>query len=92
MAKSKKITINIDGEEVIYTNISKYKDGYNNARVVVKKGEKEYLTVSYEWEGNHIPDFVMNLMGFMQANNIETSGVWPEKEEEYATYKEQQSK
>ncbi len=92
MAKSKKITINIDGEDVMYTNISKYKDGYNSARIVVKKGDKEYMTVSYEWEGNHIPDFVMSLMGFMQANNVETSGIWPEKEEVYIEYSDRENK
>ncbi len=91
MAKSKKFSVNVDSEDVVYTSISKSKDGYNSARIVVKTGDKEYMIISYEWEEG-TPDFVMNLMGFMQANNMETSGVWPEKEEEYATYKEQRSK
>lgn len=86
MAKSKKFSVNVDAEEVMYTNISKYKDGYNSARIVVKKGDKEYMTISYEWEGDYIPDFAMNLMSFMQASGIETSGVWPEKEEAYIEY------
>jgi len=86
MAKSKKFSLNIESEEVMYTNISKYKDGYNSARIVVKKGDKEYMTVSYEWEGDYIPDFAMNLMSFMKANNVETSGIWPEKEEAYTEY------
>ena len=69
--KIKKMTITIDPEQVMYTNISKSKDGYNSARVVVKTGEKEYMSISYEWEGSDIPDFAMNLMGFMQANSLE---------------------
>lgn len=92
MAKSKKFSVNVDSEEVMYTNISKYKDGYNSARIVVKKGDKEYMTISYEWEGDYIPDFAMNLMSFMQANSVETSGVWPEKEEAYVEYSENSSK
>lgn len=85
MAKSKKFSVNVDEEDVMYTSISKSKDGYNSARIVVKKGDKEYMIISYEWEQG-TPDFVMNLMGFMQANNVETSGVWPEKEEAYVEY------
>ena len=92
MAKSKKFSVNVDAEEVMYTNISKYKDGYNSARIVVKKGDKEYMTISYEWEGDYIPDFAMNLMSFMKANSIETSGVWPEKEESYIEYSEREDK
>jgi len=70
-SKGKKMTINIDPEQVMYTNISKSKDGYNSARVVVKTGDKEYMSISYEWEGDNVPDFAINLMGFMQANKLE---------------------
>ena len=72
MASKKKMSINIDPEQVMYTNISKSKDGYNSARVVVKVGDKEYMSISYEWEGDTIPDFAMNLMSFMQANEMGT--------------------
>lgn len=69
MAKNDmKITITAD--QVMYSNISKSKDGYNSARVVAKVNDKEYMSVSYEWEGNSIPDFAMNLMSFMQANEM----------------------
>jgi len=73
MASKKDMTIKIDPDKVMYTNISKSKDGYNSARVVVKVNEKEYMSVSYEWEGDVIPDFAMNLMHFMQANEISTT-------------------
>ena len=71
MASKKDMTIKIGADQVLYTNISKSKDGYNSARVVAKVSEKEYMSVSYEWEGDAIPDFAMNLMSFMQANEME---------------------
>jgi len=74
-AKNKGLAINIDKDEVMYTNISKSKDGYNSARIVVKRGDKEYMSISYEWEGDGVPAFAMDLMGFMQANEIEPNTV-----------------
>jgi hypothetical protein len=73
MASKKKMNISVNPEEVMYSQISKSKDGYNSARMVVKSGEKEYMSISYEWEGEGVPDFVMNMMGFMQANQLELS-------------------
>lgn len=87
MANKKKMSISIDPEQVMYTNISKSKDGYNSARVVVKVGDKEYMSVSYEWEGDSIPDFAMNLMSFMQANKIEL-GTCDEHVSEYKEFTE----
>ena len=68
---SKDMKIMIAADQVMYSNISKSKDGYNSARIVAKMNEKEYMSVSYEWEGSNIPDFAMSLMGFMQANELE---------------------
>jgi hypothetical protein len=86
MASKKNFSITIDPEEVVYSTISKSKDGYNSARVVVKRGDKEYMSISYEWEGEHVPDFAMSLMGFMKANEIESgkeyeegAAQWPKK-------------
>jgi len=70
MASKKNFSVSVMPDEVVYTNISKSKDGFNSARVVAKMGEKEYMSISYEWEGEGVPDFAMNLMGFMQANEI----------------------
>ena len=69
MAK-KDMTIKIGADQVMFSNISKSKDGYNSARVVAKVNDKEYMSVSYEWEGSNVPDFAMNLMSFMQANEM----------------------
>lgn len=85
-AKKKGLTITIGPDEVMYTNISKSKDGYNSARIVVKRGDKEYMSISYEWEGDGVPGFAMDLMGFMQASEIEPNIVVNEKD--YAKYVE----
>jgi hypothetical protein len=85
-AKKKGLTINIGPDEVMYTNISKSKDGYNSARIVVKRGDKEYMSISYEWEGEGVPAFAMDLMGFMQANEITPNTVIDEKA--YTEYEE----
>ncbi len=85
-SKKKELKITIAIEEIMYTNISKSKDGYNSARVVIKRGEKEYMTISYEWDGDGVPGFAMDLMGFMQANVIKPNTVV--MEEEYAEYTE----
>lgn len=84
MASKKGMTINVDPDQVMYTNISKSKDGYNSSRVVVKVSDKEYMSINYEWEGDSVPDFVMGLMGFMQANVIEFGMVDKYTNDEYA--------
>ena len=88
MAKKKdnKFNLSVDPSEVMYTNISTSKDGYNSARMVVKRGDSEYMSVSYEWEGDKIPGFAMDLMAFMKNNNSETSGVWSGKEDAYEEF------
>jgi len=78
-AKNKGLSISINKDEVMYTNISKSKDGYNSARVVVKRGDKEYMSISYEWEGDGVPGFAMDLMGFMQASEIKPNTILDEK-------------
>ena len=79
-------------EQVMYTSINTSKDGYNSARMVVKVGDNEYMSISYEWEGNNIPGFAMDLMSFMKRNNVETSGIWEGKNEEYSSYENKDQK
>jgi len=88
MAKKKQKTFNIsvDPAQVVYTSISKSSGGYNNARMVVKANDKEYMSISYEWEGSGVPAFAINLMSFMQKNGVETSGVWKGQEKAYEEY------
>ena len=68
MAAKKNLSISILPDEIMHFGMSVSKDGYKSARVIVKRGEKEYMQIGYEWEGDSIPEFVMNLMGFVQAN------------------------
>jgi hypothetical protein len=81
MAKDMKSSI--AGDQVMFSNISKSKDGYNSARLVAKVNEKEYMSISYEWEGTNVPEFAMNLMSFMQANELEVGSVTPSYTDEY---------
>lgn len=84
--KTKDFSVSVDPSEVMYTSINTSKDGYNSARMVIKKGDNEYMSISYEWEGSGIPGFAMDLMGFMKSNNIETSGIWADQEEAYEEF------
>jgi len=84
MAKNKGIMVEIDKEKVVYVSISKSKDGYNVARIYVKIKDGEYLSVNYEWEGDGVPGFAMDLMGFMQEN----AEILEKNKEEFSKYKE----
>ena len=88
MAKktNKNFSIDVMPENVLHTSISTSKDDYNHARMIVKVGDKQYMSIGFEWQGNMIPDFALDLMDFMKNNNVETSGVWPEQEEAYTEY------
>lgn len=92
MAKIKDFSVNINPTEVLYTSINTSKDGYNSARLVAKRADKQYLSVSFEWEGGGIPDFALDLVEFMKANNMETSGIWVDKESDYAEFAAKMSK
>ena len=84
--KMKDFSVSVTPEEVMYTSINTSKDGYNSARMVIKKGDNEYMSISYEWEGSGIPGFAMDLMGFMKQNNMESSGIWEGQEEAYEEF------
>jgi hypothetical protein len=84
--KKNDLSVSIPKENVMYTSISKDKQGYNSARMMVKMGDKEYMSVSYEWEGDGVPTFAMDLMGFMQANSIKSGEVVSGMEKAYEEY------
>jgi hypothetical protein len=84
--KSSTFDLSVKAEDVMYTNISTSKNGYNSATMAIKKGENEYMSISYEWSGDTIPGFAMDLMGFMKNQGQESSGVWEGKEEAYEAY------
>ncbi len=86
MASKKDLKLTIPADQVMYFNLSVSKDGYKSARVIVKKGDKEYMSIGYEWEGPGVPDFVMSLMGFVQANKEDIDKSVEENAEEYQEY------
>jgi len=86
MAKksNKNMTITINPDEIIGSEIMRSGD-YRYARLGVRRGDSEYLSISYEWKGEgSVPEFVMGLMEFIKANE-ETI---VRDEEEYAKLKE----
>ena len=73
-SKKKGLKFDIGPDEISYTNISR-SQSYNSATIGVKRGDNEYMSINYEWAGDSMPDFVMDLMGFMQsAKKTTTSG------------------
>jgi hypothetical protein len=81
--KKKDIVIKIMADQIMHSGISVSKDGYKSARVFVKIADKEYMSVGYEWESEGVPDFVMSLMAFIQANQEEVDKSKVEKADEY---------
>ena len=86
MAKKGPFIVKIEPDEVMHTSISNTKNGYNSARIVVKKNDNEFMSVSYEWEGEGIPGFAMDLMGFMQASELKFGEVVVGKEDTFEEY------
>lgn len=82
-SKKPNLSLNISAEEVLGWELVQSGD-YKYASVGVKKNDDELLRITYEWRGDATPDFVMSLMGFMQANEIDKNI----NEEEYAKLKE----
>jgi len=82
----KPMIIKIMPSEIKGTEIMKSGE-YRYARVGVKRGDNEYLSISYEWKGDAaMPDFVMGLMEFMKANKEEIEKA--KNDEEFASLKE----
>jgi hypothetical protein len=82
---SKAMKIEIMPEDIKGVEIMKSGD-YRYARVGVKRGDDEYLSITYEWKGGDIPEFVMGLMDFMKANEEEIEKA--KDDEEFASLKE----
>lgn len=87
MAKNKGLTINIAPEEIVGSEIVKSGD-YKYASVGIKRGDDEYMRISYEWKGDGVPEFVMGIMSWMQSNKEEIDKAKEEGAEEYAALKE----
>lgn len=60
----KKYALSFTSGEIMNVSVYKSKGGYNYADIGVKKGKDQYMRMSYEWEGDQTPDFVMDMIGF----------------------------
>ena len=87
MAKNNGLTINISPEEIVGSEIVKSGD-YKYASVGIKRGDNEYLRISYEWKGDGVPEFVMGIMSWMQSNKEVVDKAKEGGAEEYAALKE----
>jgi len=67
-SKAGTITISIKTDDIIGSEIMRNGD-YKYARVGVKKNDDEYVSISYEWKGAQVPEFVLMLMQWVQANS-----------------------
>jgi len=79
----KVMTLKITPSEIMGVEIMKSGD-YSYASVGVKTGDDERVRISYEWKGSNMPEFVLGLMAFMQANRKELE----KTKEEFAALKE----
>ncbi len=86
---SKALVLKIMPEEIVGSEIIKSGD-YRYASVGIKKGDKEYMRISYEWQGDTVPEFVMGLMSWMSSseNKEEIDKLKEERAEEYKELKE----
>ncbi len=87
-SKKKGLTIKVAPDDIVYTSINKSKDNYNSARLVAKVGEKAYMNIGVEWEGETVPSFAMELMGTLTASQIEPNTIVEGKENDYLEYED----
>lgn len=64
---SSDLTLVIHADEIIGSEIMRNGD-YKYARVGIKRNDNEYVSISYEWKGDQVPEFALMLMQWMQAN------------------------
>lgn len=86
MASKKGMTLTIKPEQVMATSMRRTQGGYNSAGMAIKLGDNEYMSISYEWEGESITDTAMDFMGFMSANKESIEASIEEHAEEYSEF------
>ena len=80
------LTLVIHADEIIGSEIMRNGD-YKYARVGIKKNDNEYVSISYEWKGNQVPEFALMLMQWMQANR----NINEDRQKEYEEFKKRVS-
>ena len=86
-AAKKGMNIVVNAEEIVGSEFVKSGD-YRYARVGIKKGDNEFMTISYEWKGDGVPEFVMGIMDWMKANKEEIDVKKQDHAEEWKALKE----
>ncbi len=46
-------------------------ESYNYASVGVKKGKNQYIYINYEWQGDVVPDFILDMANYFIAPDSE---------------------
>lgn len=59
-----KYSLNFMSGEISNVSLYKSKGGYNYVSVGIRKGKDQYMNINYEWEGDMIPDFVMDMTSY----------------------------
>lgn len=85
MASSKKFNFKFNSDEVVNSAVHKSKNGYNYAQVQIKRGDNQYISLGYEWQGDSVPDLAMDLLGFMGMNQ-EAASISDETKAEVAEF------
>jgi len=87
MAKSRQFNFKFNSDEIGSVSIHKSKNGYNYADISIKRGKDQFIRLSYEWEGDMLPDFAMDVVGYIQLNK-EDASTDENMEKEIASFKE----
>jgi len=78
--ENNEFNVGIEIKTIKNASISRYSDGYNYASISSKVADNEYMSVHYEWKGNQIPEFALNVMEVMKSLGKEEAS----KNNEYA--------
>ena len=82
----KKFNFSFSSGEVMYTSIRKSAGGYNYVTVGLKRGDDQFVNIDYEWKGKDLPDFAIDMLGYMQANKKEVAEATEKLAEEYKAF------
>ncbi len=82
----KQFNFKFSSGEIANSSVFKSKDGYNYADITLKRGE-HYIRISYEWRGDVIPDFAMDVLGYMQMDNKTTANKGVDLNKEISEFK-----
>jgi len=84
--KNNDLTLVIKTSEIIGSEIMRNGD-YKYVRVGVKRNADEYISISYEWKGDQVPEFALMLMQWIQANKEIDDEVKAKLNVEYEEFK-----